>query len=193
MMQRDINNVFILKNILPNDIIMNIHSFIIDYKYFKNEWDNRMLETLSIIDKGYKYVPVYILPRYHVLTARSYEGEYYCAECYLNAFINKKSYVDKDYCNNCYQIFMINRNIHFEYRLLSFEEFQQRDEIRNLINIYNCRNITIFINSNKFLTEMVLSGNPRHYKSKYDSISFAYEIKQIQSKLSNLRKFKKNE
>lgn len=177
---KDLDNLLILQNKfnLSNDIINCIQDYIYDYKYFKNIWQLRMMETLSILDKGYKLIPTYILPRYNLFNNTPYNIEYYCVECYLEAFIKKKSYVNAIYCNICIQLsYMLLDNIK-TYKELSFDEFKTRYEINDIINIYGYRNIKIFLHSNKYLTELILFGNSNCYKSRLKHIFLLYEIKQ---------------
>lgn len=177
---KDLDNVFILQNTfkLSDDIIFYIQDFIYDYKYFKNIWKLRMKETLSIIDKGYKIIPTYILPRHNIFNYTTNNLEYYCVECYLEAFIKKKSYANSIYCNICTQLSHILPNNIKTYKLLSFNEFKTRFELNDIINIYGYKNIKIYINSSKYLTELILLDNSCHYSNRFKHILLLYEIKQ---------------
>lgn len=177
MTDRDLKNILILKKFLPNEIIIIIESFIINYEYLKNIWQNRMIETLSILDKGYKFIPVYTFQRYNVLNNLNREMKYYCIECYLTAFIKKTSYSSRSYCTNCYQITMLERNPRIRYRLVSYDEIKLRKELRDFINLFGFRNIKVFLNSNKLLTERILLNDSKNYKNGFKSLLFLHEIK----------------
>ena len=176
---KDIDNVSLLKQKfnLSNDIINIIKFFLLDNTFFKNLWQNRMLETLSIIDKGYKLVPVYKFQNYNIFNRDNREMDYYCLECYLESLLKKKTYIDNIFCINCYDIITSYPNIEIKYKMLSYSEFKLRQELKDISNLYGYKQIKIFINSSKYLTESILLGNKSFYQTKLAHLALLYEIK----------------
>lgn len=178
---KDIDNILILQTTfdLSDDIVNSIRSYLFDFNYFKKMWDLRIKESLSIIDKGYKYIPIYRLPSWNIFNSTANTIIYYCVECYIEALIQKKSYIDTIDCNNCNQIQNMNLVSIVKYKIISYDEFKERKELKDIINMYGYRNIKAFIHSNKYLTEMILLGNYENYKSRIGHLLVLYEINQL--------------
>ena len=178
---KDIDNILILQTTfdLSDDIVNSIRSYLFDFNYFKKIWDLRIKESLSIIDKGYKYVPIYTLPNWNIFNSTANNIVYYCVECYIEALIKKKSYINNNECNNCDHIQNINIVSIVDDKIISYDEFKERNELKDIINMYGYRNIKAFIHSNKYLTENILIGNSENYKSRIGHLLVLYEIKQI--------------
>ncbi len=179
----DLDNIILIekKYNLPQDVRYIIESYLFDVNLFKNIWKNRLLETLSIIDKGFKLIPVYNITNniYSRLLTHITINEYYCLECYLEAIIKKQTYVNNENCINCYEIQNIYQFTTTKYKYISYEEFKYRYELEFLKNnyIYGYKNIKIFIKSSKYLTEMILSGKSKDYQSKLEHLALLCEIK----------------
>jgi len=178
---KDIDNIKIIntKYYLSNDLIKIIESFLYDFKFFKNIWQNRINETLSIIDKGYKLVPVYKFQNFN------YIKDYYCLECYLESLLKKQTYVNKRFCNNCNNIQISYPNINIEYKILSYLEFKTSQELNDIRYLYGYKQIKIFINSSKYLTESILLDNKSFYNTKLTHLALLYEIKNGPLKFSS--------
>ena len=114
-------------------------------------------------------MPIYTLPSWNIFNPTVNNIVYYCAECYI----------DNNECNNCDQIQNINIVSIVEYKIISYDEFKERNELKDSINMYGYRNIKAFIHFNKYLTENILIGNSENYKSRIGHLLVLYEIKQI--------------
>lgn len=122
-----------------------INSEILNKAYF-NVWKEKMKETLSAIDKGWKYIAVY----------EDEDGNTTeCVNCYLKSFLLKTTYVDD--CENCYGLWYDMPTDRYD--LVNFEYIKKttclfQKEYFSVFNIEeNAR--TILINS-KYLAEQNL-------------------------------------
>lgn len=81
---------------IPIDISSSIKSFLFDEEKAKKQWKNRMLESLSILDKHCKEVPCYLFLDDYDFTDLHIVP---CTECYLHSVLTGT--VDKENCISC--------------------------------------------------------------------------------------------
>lgn len=141
-------------------------------KSFFNIWKEKMKETLSIIDKGWKYVPIYKIN--NQIT--------FCVDCYLNAFLEKKSYSNIECFGSCRNIlyyggeFLGRKMIDFNHIKIT-TNFQPKFFMGETKFDKSCR---ILLNSSKFLSEENISFSkmiPYALITKNDIDDLFYEIK----------------
>jgi ribosomal protein S8 len=126
----------------------------IDKAYF-NVWKEKMKETLSAIDKGWKYIAVY---------KDEYQNTIQCISCYLKAFILKTSYVSE--CQNCSKL---EREMYLKrYDIVNFDHIKQiscqfQQEYFGKFNIG--KNARIIVNISKYMAERNLYLN--EYRFEY--------------------------
>jgi len=155
----------------PEEVSELIQQYIFDVNIFKKQWFNRMINTLSIIDKGYKLVPAYYI----------YNKKYFCLECYLESFIKKISFISNQYCSCCkFYIELIdphynNVNIIMKYELLSYNEMIKLEELTILSDLYRF-NIIEILKSSKLLSEYVILNKTFDYLTKFNKSGLKYEI-----------------
>jgi hypothetical protein len=81
---------------IPIDISLSIKSFLFDKEKSKNQWKNRISESLSIIDKYCKEVPCYLFLDNYDSTDLCLVP---CTECYLYSVLTGT--IDKENCISC--------------------------------------------------------------------------------------------
>lgn len=174
----------------PQEISQLIQEYTFDINIFKRQWFNRMIETHSILDKGYKLVPIY---SFHTGDIKK---KYYCMECYMDSFVNKTTYMTNIECYFCEHFFklqiyidndagIINNNISnvispfnknsITYDILSFDEMINREELKNMYYLYGY-NISTLLKSSKLLSEFVFLNKQNHFQTKFIRSGLKYEI-----------------
>lgn len=152
----------------PEEVSELIQQYVFDINIFKLQWFNRMINSLSILDKGYKLVPV--------LNFIENKNKIYCMECYLECFVNKTTYMISNYCSFCEQY--INRTINFKntnFEFISYNEMINKEELHYMYYLYGFK-IDIILKSSKLLSEFILLNKAKFYQTKFVNSGLKYEI-----------------
>lgn len=156
---------------LPEEVLELIQQYTFDANIFKKQWLNRMIESLSIIDKGYKLIPTYYI----------YNKKYFCCECYLESFIKKTTYISNKncFCCECYidyiDLITTNLNIVINYESVSYKEMLKLEELNTIFKLYKC-DISVILKSSKLLSEYVILNKSSYYITKFIKSGLKYEI-----------------
>jgi len=160
---------------LPIEITNNIQEYVFSETYFLNCWKNKIAETLSIIDQGYKIVNIFAINRNDNVFGNpdeDYDSEYVkCPECYLRAFSKNRSYND-DECNVC---LTLSRKgyLWLGYCIKSYNDFKYSREFNHYLkqSLY----IKSLILSSKYQAENNITHAP-YFASKKHISGLLYEI-----------------
>ncbi len=154
---------------IPEDIKNIIKSYLFDVNLFKDTWRNKILKTLSIVDRGIELIPLYYVSDtdYYYLLAPIILNEYYCLECYLETLFKRQKYINNINCITCNDI-QNNKEWWTNMYRSSYDRFKKSYNLNSLKKscTYDFTGIKIFIKSNTHLTEMILSGKLDNYKLK---------------------------
>lgn len=148
-----------------------IREYVFDINIFKKQWFNRMIDSLSLIDKGYKLIPAYYI----------YNKKYFCLECYLESFIKKTTYISNINCIGCefYMNYLDlrdnNSKIIIKYELLSYDNMIKLDELNTISKLYRC-DISVILKSSKLLSEYVILNKLSYYLTKFIKSGLKCEI-----------------
>ena len=159
-----------------NEIGNIINSFLFNEEAAKKEWKNKMNLTLSYINKQYHWVPLYYFPN-------KYNNTHYtmmpCTDCYIYSIITKNT--DPLNCINC-EMFQIQNGIYIGEVLININNFKYYENIS-----HNAPKIArIFINSDKYLAENILTIVFGIITTKLNKYGILYDIVHHPPQLKNI-------
>ena len=171
---------------MPSVITQLIQEYTFNISIFKIQWFNRMIQTNSMLDKGYKLVPIYNI------ILGGCQKQYYCIECYMESFVKKTTYINNIECNVCDRFCKLQNYIgnkpniilpgvntlnfkYISYEILSYKEMINREELSSMYYLYGY-NISTLLKSSKLISEFAFLDKKTNYKTKFHKSGLQYAL-----------------